>query len=205
MSEVVGCILAGGLARRMGGGDKGLIALGGRPILERVIERFRPQVQALVLNANGDPRRFEATGLSVVPDSVEGFAGPLAGVLAALEWTKARAPGAEWVATAATDTPFFPRDLVARLLAACRDGRADLAAASSHGRAHPVFGLWPVRLAGDLRRAMTEEGVRKVDVWTARHRLALVDFPANGYDPFFNANTPADVAEAEALLEAIDP
>ncbi len=204
MTEVLGCVLAGGLARRMGGGDKGFLSLGGKPILERVIERIEPQVSSLVINANGDPERFARFGIPVVPDSVEGFAGPLAGVLAGLEWTRTHAPSAQWVVTAATDTPFFPPDLVSRFLAACEGGQADLAAASSRGRAHPVFGLWPVRLAEDLRRAMTEEGIRKVDLWTARHSLALVDFDAP-YDPFFNANRPEDLSQAEALLKAFDP
>lgn len=202
MTEVLGCVLAGGLARRMGGGDKGFLSIGGKPILDRVIERLKPQVSSLIINANGDPERFAGFGIPVVPDSVEGFAGPLAGVLAGLEWAKANAPSARWVATAATDTPFFPRDLVSRFLAACEG--TDLACASSRGRAHPVFGLWPVRLAEDLRRAMTEEGVRKVDLWTARHRLALVEFDAP-HDPFFNANRPEHLAEAEALLKVFDP
>lgn len=204
MTEVLGCVLAGGLARRMGGGDKGLISLGRRPLLDRVIERIKPQVSSLVINANGDPARFMPFEVPVIPDTIDGFPGPLAGVLAALEWAR-DCLSADWVATVATDTPFYPHDLVARLLEPCEDGRADLAAASSRGRAHPVFGLWPVRLADDLRRAMTEEGLRKVDLWTARHRLAVVEFPADGFDPFFNVNRPEDLAEAEALIEACDP
>jgi molybdenum cofactor guanylyltransferase len=197
---VVGVLLAGGQARRMGGGDKCLRPLGGRAILDRVIERARPQVRALLLNANGDPDRFAAFGLPVASDVVEGFAGPLAGVLTGMEWALAHHRDCPWIATLATDTPFVPQDLVARLLAAVEGQGADLACAASGGRAHPVFGLWPVRLADDLRRAMTQDAVRKVDVWTARHRLVQVDFPCAPFDPFFNTNRPEDLARAEELL-----
>jgi molybdopterin-guanine dinucleotide biosynthesis protein A len=198
--DIVGVLLAGGQARRMGGGDKSLRQLGDRTILERVIERARPQVAALVLNANGDPTRFASFGLPVVADVVEGFAGPLAGVLTGMEWARANRPHCLWIATIATDTPFFPKDLVARLDEAVKS--AELACASSNGRAHPVFGLWPVRLADDLRCAMTVEEIRKVDAWTARYRLVEVDFPAEPFDPFFNTNRPEDLAEAERLLRA---
>jgi molybdenum cofactor guanylyltransferase len=197
---VVGVLLAGGLARRMGGGDKCLRRLGDRPILAHVIERARPQVAALVLNANGDPARFAAFDLPVAADVVEGFAGPLAGVLTGMDWARANRPDCPWVATVATDTPFFPTDLVARMLAAVARAGADLACAASGGRTHPVFGLWPVRLAGELRAAMVDEGIRKVDVWTARHRLVEVDFPTEPIDPFFNTNRPEDLAEAERLI-----
>jgi len=198
---VLGVLLAGGQARRMGGGDKCLRPLGGRPILAQVIDRAAPQLRALLLNANGDPARFAAFGLPVAADVVEGFAGPLAGVLTGMEWARAERPDCPWIATIATDTPFFPEDLVARLLAAIGREGADLACAASAGRSHPVFGLWPVRLAHDLRRAMVDEGIRKVDVWTARYRLAVVDFPTTPLDPFFNTNRPEDLAEAERLLE----
>jgi molybdopterin-guanine dinucleotide biosynthesis protein A len=198
--DVLGVLLAGGRSSRMGGGDKCLRPLGGRTILEHVIARARPQVAALLLNANGDAARFARFGLPVAADAVEGFAGPLAGVLTGMEWAAAHRPGTAWVATIATDSPFLPRDLVARLLGAVADGSADLACAASAGRAHPVMGLWPVRLAGDLRHAMVEEGVRKVDVWTARHRLAVVEFEVAGVDPFFNTNRPEDLALAERLL-----
>lgn len=196
---VVGCVLAGGLARRMGGGDKGMIEVGGRPILATVIERLAPQVSLVILNANGDPARFAAFGLPVVADTAPGYAGPLAGVLAAMRWAQVHAPGAIWVATAATDTPFFPPDVVARLIDAVQDQGGDLACAASGGRRHPVFGLWPVRLADDLERAMTVEGVRKVDAFTGRHRLAVAEFAAEPADPFFNVNSPEDVAEAARI------
>ena len=199
---VVGVLLAGGLARRMGGGDKALRPLGGRPLLAQVIERARPQVSTLVLNANGDPARFAAFGLPVAADVVEGFAGPLAGVLTGMAWAREHRPDCPWVATIATDTPFFPRDLVARMLEGVEAAGADLACAASGGRAHPVFGLWPVRLEPELRLAMLEEGVRKVDAWTARYRLVEVAFPAEPFDPFFNTNRPEDLEEAERLLAA---
>jgi molybdopterin-guanine dinucleotide biosynthesis protein A len=197
--RTIGLLLAGGLARRMGGGDKCLRPLGGRTMLAHIIERARPQVAALVVNANGDPARFATFGLAVVADTIEGFAGPLAGVLTGMEWAARLFPGAAWLATFATDAPFFPRDLVARLHEAVAREGADMACARSDGQDHPVFGLWPVRLAADLRRAM-EEGVRKVDVWTGRYRLAVAEFSAQPFDPFFNANRPEDLAEAERLL-----
>lgn len=203
MSNVVGCILAGGLARRMGGGDKGLIELAGRPVLDHVIDRFGAQVGSVVLNANGDPGRFAGYGLPVMPDTVDGFAGPLAGVLAGLSWAAENAPDAHWVATAATDTPFFPIDFVSRLLAAIEDHGADMACAASDGRNHPVFGLWPVRLKDDLQSALVDEDIRKVDLWTARHRLTAVEFTASGFDPFFNVNRPDDVPEAERIAKGL--
>jgi molybdopterin-guanine dinucleotide biosynthesis protein A len=201
--SIAGVLLAGGLARRMGGGDKGMRLLGGRPILDRVIERARPQVAALALNANGDPARFAAWRLPVIADGVPGYAGPLAGVLAGLDWAAAAVAAASHVASFATDAPFLPRDLVARLAAAVADGGFDLACAASQGRIHPVFGLWPVALRHDLRRALAEEGLRKVDQWAARHRLAVVAFPAGPVDPFFNVNEPEDLAAAERFLAAL--
>ena len=195
-----GVILAGGLSWRMGGGDKGARLLAGRPLLSWIIERARPQVAVLALNANGDPSRFAAYDLPVIADSVEGYAGPLAGVLAGLDW--ASAIGSTHVASFATDAPFFPRDLVARLVAAV-DGGAELACAASGGQAHPVFGLWPVALREALRHAMVEEGLRKVDRWTARYRLATVEFPVTPVDPFFNANRPEDLIEAERFARGV--
>lgn len=206
--NIIGVLLAGGLARRMGGGDKPLRLVGGRPILDRVIERLRPQVAGLVLNANGDPGRFAAYGLPVVPDSIPDYAGPLAGILAGLDWTAAHRPDCPLVASVPTDAPFLPTDLVARMEAAMAADGADLACAASGGQAHPVIGLWPVRLRDDLRHALVSEGIRKVDVWTARYRLATVAFPTEipglgpGIDPFFNANRPEDLERAAALLAA---
>lgn len=195
---VAGVVLAGGLSRRMGGGDKCLHLLAGRPLLAHVIERVRPQVGPLILNANGDPARFASFGLPVIGDVVGDYAGPLAGVLSGLEWAAANAPECAWVASFPADAPFLPADLVARLRIAA-DGR-DMACAASGGRAQPVIGLWPVRLAGDLRRALVEEGVRKVDLWTGRYQLAQAAFETVPVDPFFNANTPEDLEEAERAL-----
>lgn len=197
---IVGVLLAGGLSRRMGGGDKCLRMLGGRAVLERIVDRVRPQVTQIVLNANGDPGRFADTGLPVVADTVEGYAGPLAGVLAGLEWTAQNHPDCRWVASFPTDAPFLPRDLVPRMMECVRASGADMACAVSDGRAHPVVGLWPVRLADDLRRAMVEEALRKVDIWTGRYRLEQVAFPAAPIDPFFNTNRPEDLEQAERLL-----
>jgi molybdopterin-guanine dinucleotide biosynthesis protein A len=204
---IAGILLAGGLSRRMGGGDKSLRRLGGATILARIVARVAPQVAALALNANGDPARFADYALPVVPDSVAGFAGPLAGILAGLDWAAGLPGGITHVASFATDAPFLPTDLVARLGAAVEHDAADLACAASGGRTHPVFGLWPVALRDALRHALVDEDIRKVDRWTARYRLAVVAYPATNFDPFFNANEPTDLALAERLLadEASDP
>jgi molybdopterin-guanine dinucleotide biosynthesis protein A len=197
----LGVLLAGGLARRMGGGDKPLRTIRGRTILERAVERLGPQCAALILNANGDPARFAATGLTVVPDDVPGFAGPLAGILAALDWAAAHRPDLAWVASAAADTPFLPRDFVARLHAAREAAGTPLACARSDGQAHPVNALWRVDLREDLRHALVVEDLRKIDRWTARHGVAHADWPSAPVDPFFNANSPDDVAQAERLVD----
>jgi len=200
--KLVGLLLAGGQSRRMGGGDKALRVIGGVSLLERVIERMRPQVETLVLNANGDPARFAGFGLPVVPDSVPDYAGPLAGLLAGLDWTAEHRPDCPYIVSVATDAPFLPGDLVSRLVRGMEKSGADLACAASGGQPHPVIGLWPVRLREDLRRAVVVETVRKVDVWTARHRLATVPFPSDPIDPFFNANRPEDLTSAAALRAA---
>jgi molybdopterin-guanine dinucleotide biosynthesis protein A len=197
-----GLILAGGLARRMGGGDKALIRIGDQTILQRALARLAPQVHGIVLNANGDPVRFAAFGLPVVADSVPDFAGPLAGILAGLDWAAANRPEVEWVVSVPGDCPFLPRDLVARLHEArIREGRP-LACAHSGDWRHPVVGLWPVALREDLRRAITLDDLRKIEVWTARHGVALADWPVEPVDPFFNVNTPQDVAMATRLAAA---
>jgi molybdopterin-guanine dinucleotide biosynthesis protein A len=192
-----GVVLAGGLARRMGGGDKGLIRIGGATILERALARVGPQCGGLIINANGDPARFARFGLPVVADDVEGFAGPLAGILAGLDWLAAHAPGVGWLASVPGDCPFLPHDLVRRLHAARVAAGVPLACAKSGDWRHPVVGLWPVDLRTDLRRAVVAEGLRKIEVWTARHGVALAEWPAEPVDPFFNVNTPEDAAQAQ--------
>jgi molybdopterin-guanine dinucleotide biosynthesis protein A len=194
-----GLLLAGGLARRMGGGDKPMRTIAGRSILERVIARLKPQCDGLILNANGDPARFSSFGLPVIADTVENFPGPLAGILAGLDWAAANRPDVQWVLSAAADCPFLPRDLVARLHTARAAEDAQLAVAASDGQSHPVIGLWSVALRDELRHALVDEDIRKIDRWTARYPLATVEWPVDELDPFFNANTMDDIAEAERL------
>jgi molybdopterin-guanine dinucleotide biosynthesis protein A len=195
----LGVVLAGGLARRMGGGDKARIRIGDETILARVLERLTPQCAGLILNANGDPARFADTGLPVVADSVPDFAGPLAGILAALDWAAAHAPGIADVASVPGDCPFLPRDLVARLAQARAAAGVPLACARSGEWRHPVVGLWPLALREDLRRALIEERLHKIEAWTARHGVAIADWPAAPVDPFFNVNTPEDAAAAARM------
>ncbi|GAA0594997.1 molybdenum cofactor guanylyltransferase MobA [Caenispirillum bisanense] len=198
-ARIAGVILAGGLSRRMGGGDKTLLDLDGRPMLAHVIDRIAPQVGAMALNANGDTARFAPFGLPVLTDVVEGFAGPLAGVLTALEWAAADHPDVTHVLTTAADAPFVPLDLAARLWQAVEAG-ADIACAASGGWTHPVVALWPVRLAADLRRALVGEDMRKIDAWTARYRTTAVEWPAAPLDPFYNVNRPEDLDAARRML-----
>ena len=200
--NICGLLLAGGQSRRMGGGDKCLMELGGQTLLRRLIATAAPQVGPLVLNTNSDPALFRDYGLPIAPDVVDGYAGPLAGVLTGLEWAVANAPHCDWVASFASDAPFAPTDLVSRMRTAIERENSDMACASSAGRDHPVFALWPVRLAAGLRAAVVTEGVRKVDTWTARYTLARAEFGTAGGDPFFNINRPEDLAAAEVLLAA---
>jgi molybdopterin-guanine dinucleotide biosynthesis protein A len=210
-AQITGVILAGGQSRRMAPafagapGDKGLLDLSGKPMLRHVLDRLRPQVARMVINANGDPARFAAFGLPVVPDSIEGFVGPLAGVLAGMRWSAARAPEATHIATVSADAPFLPLDLVDELADALKGREQAIAIAASDGELHPVIGLWPVSLADDLEQSL-KAGVRKVLVWTDRHGTMPVDFPfiemkGRRIDPFFNANTPEELEEARGLLD----
>jgi molybdopterin-guanine dinucleotide biosynthesis protein A len=206
-TSIPAVLLAGGRASRMGGGDKCLRLLAGRPLLAHVIEHLRPQVHEMLLNANGDPGRFGKFGLPVIADEIAGQPGPLAGILAGLDWAATQRPGTEFVLSVSTDCPFLPPDLVARLAAGLRDG-ADIAIAASNGRQHPVIGLWRVTLRKDLRRAIALEGLRRVEAFCDRHRSAVANFPGavnlpgGVVDPFFNANTPEDLALAESLIKA---
>jgi molybdopterin-guanine dinucleotide biosynthesis protein A len=200
----LGLVLAGGLARRMGGGDKARILIGGKTILERVLARLAPQCCGIIINANNDPARFADTGLPIVADDVPEFVGPLAGILAGLDWAAAHRPDVTDVVSVAGDCPFLPTDLVARLLAARHTAGLPLACARSGEWRHPVVGLWPVALRHDLRRAVVDEDLRKIEAWTARHGVALADWPIEPVDPFFNVNTPEDVAAAESIAAHSD-
>lgn len=206
MSEIphpptFGLVLAGGLARRMGGGDKALIKIGRATIIDRVLACLSGQCVDIAINANGDPERFADTGCAVVPDSLPDFPGPLAGILAGLDWLAAQDNGIEWLLSVPGDCPFLPDDLVERLHEARRKMGAGvpLACARSGDWRHPVIGLWPLALRADLRKAVTEDGVRGVELYTARHGLAIADWPDQPFDPFLNVNTPEDVAKAQAI------
>ena len=205
IQPTLGLVLAGGLARRMGGGDKARLRIGGTTILQRVLACLEPQCTRIVINANGDPARFADTGLPVVADSVPDFAGPLAGILAGLDWAAANAPAVEWLLSVPGDCPFLPADLAARLHEARGAAKTPLACARSGAWRHPVVGLWPLALRDDLRRALTVEGLHKIEIWTARHGVAIADWPAEPIDPFFNVNTPDDAARAELLAAEVPP
>jgi molybdopterin-guanine dinucleotide biosynthesis protein A len=197
---IAGAILAGGLARRLGGGDKALRMVGDRTILARMADRLMPQVTRLVISANDDPRRFEGFGVPIVADSVPNHPGPLGGVLASLDWVASSAPGVARVLTVPGDAPFIPRDLVVRLRASLDREPAGLACAASGGRRHPVIALWPVALRDELRRAVTEQGVRRVEAFLQRYPCSVADWPTDPVDPFFNVNTPSDLVEANRLV-----
>ena len=203
--SILGTILAGGLSRRMEGREKSLVDLDGKPLLARAIERLAPQAGPLVINANGDPLRFSGFGLPVIADTVEGYAGPLAGVLAAMRHARTL-DGITHVLTAAADTPFFPVDLFQRFAARLEAETAPadtICLAASGGNRHPVFGLWPVMLADALERFLIAEEGRKVMLFVDRHPWFEVDFPFQGsIDPFFNVNTPDDLSEAERLARS---
>jgi molybdopterin-guanine dinucleotide biosynthesis protein A len=195
----LGLVLAGGLARRMGGGDKARITIGGVSILQRVLAGLTPQCGRVIINANGDATRFADTGLPVVADSVPDFAGPLAGILAGLDWAAAHAPDIPWLVSVPGDCPFLPKDLVARLHEVRAAQDVPLACARSGEWRHPVVGLWPVALREDLRHALVNENLHKIEIWTARHGVAIAEWPTAPVDPFFNVNTPDDAARAEAI------
>jgi molybdenum cofactor guanylyltransferase len=185
----------------MGGGDKARIRIGGATILKRVLGRLNPQCSGMIINANGDPTRFGDAELPVVADSVPDFAGPLAGILAGLDWAAANTPECEWIVSAPGDCPFLPSDLVTRLHEARVAAKAPLASAKSGQQIHPVVGLWPLSLREDLRHALVDEDLRKIDLWTARHGVAIADWPDQPIDPFFNVNTPEDAARAEDVAK----
>lgn len=200
-NKPLGLVLAGGLARRMGGGDKSLIEIGGVTILERVLSRMKPQCSRMIINANGDASRFGFTGLPIVPDDIPDFAGPLAGILAGLDWAAANEPDTEYIASVPGDCPFLPRELVQRLEEARNHEGKPLACAKSGDWRHPVVGLWPVALRAELRHALMKEQLHKMEVWTARYGVATAVWPDQPIDPFFNVNTPEDAARANEVAK----
>jgi len=202
-NDITCVILAGGLARRMGNIDKAFVQLNGVPLLAHVLEKVFGQAGSVIINANGDPTRFLQWNLPVAADTIDDFPGPLAGVLTAMEWCKTNQPQTKWVASIPVDTPFAPQDLIARMAASVEENDADMACARSNGRTHPVVGLWPVHLAGNLRRAMIDEQIRKVDLWTARFKLVHTEFETDPVDPFFNINRLEDIEQAEKVLREI--
>ena len=201
-NKVVGCILAGGLSRRMGGGDKWLKTLGDTSLLDLVIDRLSGQTGTIVLNANGNPDRLERYGLPVIADAIEGFAGPLAGISACMNWAAEHTPEATHIVTVAADTPFFPVDLLSRFQKVLEQESCEIAMAKSDGHRHPVFGLWSLALRDNLAQWMKETDTYKVIAWARLHRLSMVDFPmidgrSGTIDPFFNVNTAEDLLTAE--------
>jgi molybdenum cofactor guanylyltransferase len=201
----IGILLAGGRASRMGGGDKCLKEVGGLTLLAHVVDRLAPQCALLILSANGTAERFADFALPVCGDDVPDFAGPLAGILAGLDFAAARDPAMSWALSAPADTPFLPDDLVARLDAARRSQGAVLASARSGRTAHSAVALWPVSLRHDLRHALVDGGIRKVSAFLSRYRLAYADWDVEPFDPFFNVNTAEDLLAAETIWAGIKP
>ncbi len=194
--SIAGIILAGGLSRRMGGGDKFLQVVKGKPLLSHVIQRITPQVGVLALNLNGDPGRLNNEGLPVIADTLPDHLGPLAGILAGMEWAADLSPPMDFILTVPSDTPFLPADLTARLSASLKS-KNSVALAASNEKVHAVVGLWRVSLAESLRYAIAIDGIRKVTDWVERCRPVIVIFPIIKRDPFFNINTLADLRDAE--------
>jgi len=205
-----GVILAGGQARRMGGVDKPMVALAGKAMLARVVERLAPQVGDLVINANGDPGRFAPFGLPVVADTIEDHPGPLAGLLAGMRWVAIDAPEARFLVSVATDTPFFPLDLVARLSEGCGRDEKTVALAASPAGTHPVFGLWPIAIADDLEKFLQSGESGKILTFADRYLRINVPFDdivlpdGTEVDPFFNVNTPEEAERAGAIAAILD-
>jgi len=202
--SVVGVLLAGGLSRRMGGGFKCLRLIDGVPILDLVVDRAKPQVSSLLLNVNGDPKLFQNYDLPIIQDVIDGYVGPLAGILSGMEWVAVHKPDCLWLVSFATDAPFIPRDLVNRLLHSVEVKNGEIACAISNNRTQPVFALWPVKLRHDLRQAIVDGNIRKIEAWTSQYRVVLVEFDTQTYDPFFNANHREDIEEAEQILKKMN-
>ncbi|MBT7956697.1 MAG: molybdenum cofactor guanylyltransferase MobA [Rhodospirillaceae bacterium] len=201
--NVIGVILAGGQSRRFGGGDKFIRELKGEPLVDRVIERVRPQTSQMIISSNAETPHLTKFRLPIVADVIEGQAGPLAGILSGMEWTRENASDCDWIVSFPTDAPFVPLDLVAQMHEQAVADDAEIVCAASGGRTHPVCALWRVNLAGNLRQVMEEEEMRKIDLWTARHRLSVLEFSDQPYDPFFNINRPEDLEQAETILAGL--
>ena len=206
MIDIPGIILAGGLSRRMGGGDKGLLMLGETSIIERVIDKISPQVGSLAININGDSSRFPDYKLPIIPDSIKGYLGPLSGILAGMEW--AFKNGNRYIATVAADTPFLPDDFIKRLHAMVKSKNLNIGIAASRILStddvfmHPTFGIWEVGLKDDLRNALAND-TRKIMFWAKKFKLDYYYFDTSDKlsDPFFNINTPDDLAKAKCRLK----
>jgi molybdenum cofactor guanylyltransferase len=184
----------------MGGADKALLMLCGQTLIERAIDRARPQVGELLINAGGNLARFAKFGHTVIEDRMGGFLGPLAGILSGLEWMREQRPKAQWLASFACDTPFFPRDVVTRLIDEAKAERALVSIAASGGRRHNIFAVWSAGILESSQSVLGKQGLRKMDDFVARLRHKNVEFPIEPFDPFFNINTPGDLARAEALM-----
>lgn len=201
--SVVGIILAGGLAKRMGGGDKCLLPLAGKTLLQRTVERAKPQVETLLLNANGSSLRFARTRLPVIPDIFADNRGPLAGIHAGLSWMRQFTPEAQWLASFASDTPFFPTDMVPRLFDAASTSHSQLAVAKSRNRIHPIFALWHVSLLERIEHQLKSGETPRLQDWVQQQQMVEAEFVADAYDPFFNINTPQDLYAAEPLVSLV--
>lgn len=195
---MLGVLLSGGLSRRMGGEDKALVSIAGQTLVQTTLSRLNPQVSDVLLNTNRDCDFFADLGVEIRADSLDGFLGPLAGVLTGMEWARSKAGEDALILTAAVDCPLFPLDLGQRLLSIL-SGERDIAVARSGGRIHPVFGLWRVRLAYDLRRHLSDGGNRKMMDWIMARNPAFADWPAAPADPFMNINTPQDLKDLASL------
>ena len=203
-SDIVGVILAGGFSRRMSNQNKCFIPLNGKPLFEYVLEKLSPQCDTILINSNEQNERLAAYQFPIVKDSLEGFLGPLAGILSAMEWAKQHKPESKWILTVPVDTPFLPDDLLSKLYQSVQTTHSELACACSLGRTHPVIGLWPISLVDDLRLSLTKEGMRKIDLWTSRYKISQQDFNNDNLDPFFNINCNEDLIEAESLLKTLN-
>jgi len=199
-NEIIAVILSGGLSRRMDNRNKAFIKLANKPLFEYVLENISAQCDTVIINSNCNGEQFEQYQLPVVKDSIEGFLGPLAGILTAMEWVKENSPEAQWLVSVPVDTPFLPNDLVKKLHHASQQDKASLVCAVSNERTHPIIGLWPISLMDDLRTAIQDEDMRKIDLWTARYKISHPVFEYEDIDPFFNINCDEDLAEAETLI-----